>query len=78
MKPIPSASVLLGRIDDELNRVARLVDRLVMAVTDMTDEVERDATHELVGVIGPKLFAMKASLREARETLTSQQTETIQ
>jgi hypothetical protein len=78
MKPIPSAMVLLGQIDGELNRIARLVDRLVMAIADRTNEAERDAMHELLGVIGPKLFAMKASLREARDTLTSKQKETIQ
>jgi hypothetical protein len=69
------AAVLLGRIDDELNRVARLIDRLVMAIADMTDEARRDATSELVGVIGPKLFAMKAALRDR---LTSEQKETTQ
>jgi hypothetical protein len=75
MKTIPSATVLLGQIDRELNRVARLIDALVMAIADMTDEAERDAMHDIVGVIGPKLFAMKAALRD---TLTSEQKETIQ
>jgi hypothetical protein len=77
MKPIPDepAAVLFLRIDAELNRVARLIDALVMAIADMTDEAERDAMHELVGVIGPKLFAMKSALRD---TLTSKQKETTQ
>jgi hypothetical protein len=68
-----ATSVLLVRVDKELNRVARLIDALVVAIgpkeigscADMTDDVERDAMREHVGVVGGNLFAMKAALRKA-------------
>ena len=70
---VEPAAVLFARIDDDLSRVAGLVDCLAMAISDMSDQVERDAMRELGVVIGGKLFAMKTAMEKAREALKREQ-----
>ena len=70
------ATVLFSRIDNDLFALGYLVDGLDMAAGAVTDAAEANGLSALVGVVAEKVAGLKTSIREARDTLASEQKET--
>jgi hypothetical protein len=76
-QPCAAASLFLN-ISDALHALRHFIDGVWMAAGDVSAQTEILALRALLDVAGEKIDAMKEEMQEARDTLTSEQKETIQ
>ena len=67
------AAVLFTQIQDDLDRLAKLVVGLDMAAADVADEPEEGGLRAIIGVVDEKIKSLKTAMEKAREALKGEQ-----
>lgn len=72
-----SAASHFGEIHDGLDDLRRFIDGVWMAAGDVSAQTEILALRALLDVAGEKIDALKEEMQAARDTLASEQKETV-